>query len=409
MRIALIAAERRTATGDLRAQVPFAGRTVLEWQGEQAIEWGCERIVCLCEQPSGAVIDLQRRVEGDQIDFHAVRKSGHLASLIRPDDELVVMLDGLVMDRSAARELVHDVNGLRPAIATVPPSQAMAQHYPRDFERIDKERHWAGLMVMSASNIEAIAELPDDVEPLSILLRLALQSGVPCYAVAERLLSEDKWVLADRSEVLAAHERELVDSSITNAETKNRLWAGPGVALACLLVRATALKGLDNGAGIAAGIAALLLASGIVLATLGHAALGLGVAALGGFSAKVSELWLLLIGRLWSGSPTHSRLAPSWIAFELGAAISVSAAFFRSDLVAISVVFPMLAFAVSCYLSVKMEGWLGTFWEDRGLHLLLLALAASVELLDEALAVFGFGALCCLLLRIVAEKPIRQS
>ena len=63
MRTALLAALKRTDTGELRAELMLAGRSVLAWQVALANDLACERIICLYDAPSEEVFALQREVE----------------------------------------------------------------------------------------------------------------------------------------------------------------------------------------------------------------------------------------------------------------------------------------------------------------------------------------------------------
>jgi len=73
MRTGLIAAVTRTATGELRAELPVAGRSVLAWQVALMRDLRVERILCLCEDVRGEVLRLQHEVEAGGGAFHALK------------------------------------------------------------------------------------------------------------------------------------------------------------------------------------------------------------------------------------------------------------------------------------------------------------------------------------------------
>jgi len=107
MRTGLIAAVTRTATGELRAELPVAGRSVLAWQVALMRDLGVERILCLCEDVRGEVLRLQHDVEAGGGAFHALKGFAALPALVRAEDDLIILRDGLVPDPLMARSLVE--------------------------------------------------------------------------------------------------------------------------------------------------------------------------------------------------------------------------------------------------------------------------------------------------------------
>lgn len=106
MRTGLIAALARTEEGTLRADLPLAGRSVLAWQVALLREFGAERIICLCEGTAGEVLRLQHEVESASAAFHALNGFAALPALVRAEDELIILRDGLVPDLALAREMI---------------------------------------------------------------------------------------------------------------------------------------------------------------------------------------------------------------------------------------------------------------------------------------------------------------
>ncbi|MBX9728897.1 MAG: hypothetical protein K2X31_08320, partial [Sphingopyxis sp.] len=107
MRIGLIAALRRSEDGTaLRAALPLAGRSVLAWQAALLQSLGVERVLCLVDAPMGAVLDLQHELEARGVQFHALKGFAALPALVRAEDDLIVLADGLVPDAALVRELL---------------------------------------------------------------------------------------------------------------------------------------------------------------------------------------------------------------------------------------------------------------------------------------------------------------
>lgn len=399
MRTALLAAVKRTATGELRAELELGGRSVLAWQVELVRSLGCERIVCLCEAPQGEVLALQKRVESEGGAFHAIRSNIQLASLVRADDELLMILDGLIADRSTVITLTgfegKSGGGLAKGIATIPSGHPLAKAHPEDFERIDRDRHWGGLALMRASHVHKIADLPPDSEPMSLLLRLGLQARVEGQPVPPDALDSGRWMLATDEDALVEGELALVESSAAVP-----LWSGPGRALAATIAQQIAPRWLGNGSEISALVAVLLLVGGVALAAIGVGPWGLGVAALGAFSAGLSQTWGSLRAALWSENRgERMRLFLALLTDLLATAVLVLANALSAPSLSV-LALPLLAIGLAHYLGGGGEGGaLSAFWRDRSLHLVVFAIAAGFGLLSEAIALFALGALAQLLLR----------
>ena len=171
LRTALLSAVERSEDGTPRAFLELGGRTILVWQADLAISLGCERIVCLAQGPTPELLELQQELEEKGLSFQLIRGSLQLVSLLSADQDILVLADGLVFDR----ELAHAAIGDKRGIAALPAEEGIAA----GFERIDANRAWAGLLVARANIVERLADMPPDVDTISLILRLALQAGVP--------------------------------------------------------------------------------------------------------------------------------------------------------------------------------------------------------------------------------------
>ena len=394
MRTALIAADQRTDTGALRAGLLLAGRSVLEWQVELAQTLGCERIICLCEAPGAAVLDVQKQVEAAGGDFHALRGTLKLVGLVRADDELVMLRDGLVIDPALALELACEGDALRKGVLTLPASHVLAEDHPEDFERIDRDRSWAGLAIMGAGQVQKLADLPPDGDVMSLLLRLALQARVECRELPLSVAESDGWMLATGTEALARRERALIDASAAQSA-----WTGPGRALAATTVRRIAPRWLESGVEVSAIGTVLLMVSGFALAAMGYGTAGLGLAALAALGGAFAESWARLRSALWpKARGGHVR---AWIGLFVDLAsvgvLTVALATNTDQLPILAL--PAITIGLARYCGSVGEGKIAVFWRDRALHLAMLAITAPFGLLGEALALFGLGAIAQLLMR----------
>lgn len=398
MPTALVSATKRTGSGALRAELVLAGRSVLARQIDLARALGCERIVCLCEVPGAEVIARQREVETAGLAFHAVRGHLQLPGLVRADDEVLVLLDGLVVEPVVGRELALAGNGLRQTIATLATAHPLSASHPGDFERIDRERHWAGLAVIGGRQVHDLADLPPDGEAVSLLVRLALQARIECREVPARHLENDRWLIATDDEAMGRLSDRMVDSGLPA-----RVWTGPSQSLAAGLVRSLGPRRMARGAETGAVVAGVLLTLAIVLAGFGYSAAGLGIAALGLFAASVASVFARLRHHL-APTTASSPLGKALASNELGnlalllATVAVMFALERRINPLNSLAIPVLAMGLGWLSGRACTGRAKAFWRDSPLHLAILAAASLFGMLEEGVILFALGALLHLML-----------
>jgi hypothetical protein len=396
MRIGLIAALRHSEEGSLRAALPLAGRSVIAWQAALLQTLGCERVLCLAETPGGTVLELQHMLEGAGAQFHALRGLAAIPALVRAEDDLVILADGLVPEPAVVRTLVGgegDTPLLR-MVATIPADHPLAAAHPEDFERIDATRHWGGMLVMRGAPAQRLAEFPADADAVSLLLRLALQAGTPTRELAARELVPETWLLAESEAAVAQHEGALIAAAAPPAD-----WRAPGTALAMAAVRAAVPRGLEQGPVIAGGAALVLWLSGVMAAAFGFGATGLALAGLGAFAAQVSRSIAALAARLRreaGGARAGTVLASA------GDVLAGVTLWF--GLAPFPAVQPLAALGPVAYALARLaaragQGALAAAASDRASVLLALALAAAFGLLPQALACLALGLCAALLLR----------
>ena len=73
MRVGLIAMLRASEDGTLRGCLPLAGRSVIAWQAALLQSLAVERVLCLTEATTGDIIALQQDLEGQGVQFHALK------------------------------------------------------------------------------------------------------------------------------------------------------------------------------------------------------------------------------------------------------------------------------------------------------------------------------------------------
>lgn len=397
MRIGLIAALRRSDDGTgLRAALPLAGRSVLAWQAALLRSLGVERVLCLVDVPTSEVIDLQHGLEAQGVQFHALRGFAALPALVRAEDDLIVLADGLVPDAALVHALLggNEAARLTRAVATIPAAHPLAAAHPEDFERIDAARHWAGVLAMRGAPVQQLADFPADADAIALLLRLALQAGTPPRDLAACEAGPEDWLLATTAEVLAQHERALIARFAPAPDPR-----APTRALAAALVQALVPGRLGQGSRVAGGLALAALLAGVLASAAGLAATGLLLAALGAFAAEAARGFSSIAARL-RREPAEPRYGAM-----LGALADLTAGGIVWLALAPPPAWQPLAVLgpVVMGLSRLLTGTGGTALavaaSDRAGLLLLLALAAAIGLLPETLACLALGLVAALLLR----------
>jgi hypothetical protein len=394
MRIALISALKRTETGELRAELVLAGRSILAWQVDFLAAVGAERVICLCHAVEGEVLRLQHKVEATGAAYHALTGFAALAALVRAEDDLLILGDGLLPDPLLSRELVKVDAAWRRSVICLPADHAMVNGAPNDFERIDAARHWAGLLVMRGAPVQHLATFPDDADAVSLLLRLALQAHTPCHDLGLSQLELGTWVLADSTGVLATHERGLMARAVRPYDFR-----APMIALADMLVGALAPRGLRHGTAAAGSLALALALGGVVAAALGAAAVGLGLAAAAAFSGTIAAGYAGLAQRLQRRSGTIPGEAAFRVALDALAALALW--FVLAPLPewsALAICGPLLIGLARLAAWEDAKVALSALWRDRASLLGVLTIAAFAGFVSEATALLAATALCALLL-----------
>ncbi|OBV12529.1 hypothetical protein [Erythrobacter dokdonensis] len=392
MRTALVAALRHSSDGTLRAGLSLAGRTVLARQVDLLRELGCERILCLCEKVDAVVLQVQADVEASGGTFEALSGFLRLPALVRAEDELVILADGILPDLAPAHAL-FSAPPLR-FVAALPPTSPLVMRYPQDFERIDAEHHWAGLLAMRGAPVQHLADFPPDSDAISLLLRLALQAGTPFRELPATADAPGQWLLADDSAMVAEQERALIIAATGSSD-----WRAPATALARIAARRTPPQALEQRSLVAACCGALLLVAGAGLAGWGTPAWGMALASGGAlamtFAGALGRLRQRLVGKR-SGFVTGERAG---VAIDILAALAVLLALApwpqAEPLAVLGPVTIGLARLLNRWAPSSRLGPLA----ERPVLLTLFALAAGFGLLAKATALVALFLLFGLLLR----------
>jgi len=264
---ALIAAYQEDDEGGLRALLPLAGQTLIEYQARCAAAVEASPIVVIVERVPASLQEAFERLRADGISVVAVSDPREAASRFEPGAMLLLLGDGVV----PTPELIAQIAGAdEPAIATVPDDPGHSE-----FERIDAQARWAGVALIEGQLLASTAAMLGDWDLQSTLLRRALQNGAVRVALDD---DSGEPLLVDGAEQLTGFEDAMIAASRgARRDFASRYLFAPLEDLATRHLMATAIRpawllwlalGLTLGAGLAflkgwplAGVVLLLLSA----------------------------------------------------------------------------------------------------------------------------------------------------
>ena len=198
---ALIGAYQEDDTGGLRALLPLAGRTLLEYQARCASAAGTAPIVVVVERVPQALHDAFERLRLDGIGVFPVSDVNEAVSRFEAGSSILLIGDGIAPPVDLVTGLVAESE---PAVATVRDDELH-----EIFERIDAESRWAGVAVVDAHLLGSTAAMLGDWDLQSTLLRRAIQEGARRVSIG----AGDEPLLVETAEELVDFQRHLVRTS----------------------------------------------------------------------------------------------------------------------------------------------------------------------------------------------------
>ncbi len=199
---ALIGAYQEDDSGGLRALIPLAGRTLLEYQVRCAAAAAAAPIVIVVERVPQALQDAFERLRLDGIGVFPVSDVHEAVSRFEAGAMILLIGDAIAPPADLIARLAEEPE---PAVATVPDDETHEA-----FERIDAETRWAGVALVDARTLGSTAAMLGDWDLQSTLLRRTIQDG------ALRLPASGDGaepLLVERAEQLDGFQRRLVAGS----------------------------------------------------------------------------------------------------------------------------------------------------------------------------------------------------
>jgi hypothetical protein len=199
---ALIAAYQEDDSGGLRALLPLAGRTLLEYQVRCASAAGAVPVVVVVERVPQLLQDSFERLRLDGISVFPVSDINEAVSRFEAGSTVLLIGDGVVPPAELVAQLAADAE---PVVATVPDDE---DH--QGFERIDGHSRWAGVALVDARLLGSTAAMLGDWDLQSTLLRRALQDGATRMGVSSEL---GQPLLVESGDQLGGFQNALIAAS----------------------------------------------------------------------------------------------------------------------------------------------------------------------------------------------------
>jgi hypothetical protein len=199
---ALIGAYQGDDSGALRALLPLAGRTLVEYQARCAAAAGAAPIVVIVERVPQALQDAFERLRLDSIGVFPVSEINEAISRFEAGSPILLIGDGVAPPVELVTRITEQADS---AVAVVPDDE---QH--QAYERIDAGSRWAGVAMVDAHLLGSTAAMLGDWDIQSTLLRRAIQEGALRIQAAD---AGGEPLLAESADQLADFQRGLIHAS----------------------------------------------------------------------------------------------------------------------------------------------------------------------------------------------------
>jgi hypothetical protein len=218
---------------ELRALASILGQSLLERQGQNAIAVGAKKILIRVSHIAPELLQISDRLRNRDVQVEFVRTIAEIAAHVAPADRVLVVADGLYASQSHYAAVAKVSGGNGAVMATTESS------FTRALERIDAQHRWAGLALLNGAWLPALADMPDDWDASSILLRHAVQSGaqrLPCEAA---LFDQGQMMVVSTKVMAHDMENALLGTTVAQAQgtAQSLLWAPLAQLVGAPLVR----------------------------------------------------------------------------------------------------------------------------------------------------------------------------
>lgn len=364
--------------GTLVATLPFGGMTLLEYQIRLLVGAGAEKILIAVGKMTPPLLTAVNRAARKHPMVEVVRSAEEAAEKFEHGSRVLVMADGLVttdpvMDRMAAE-------GGEALLVTDDADS------PAAIERLDMRDSWAGIARISVAQLGQIAQMPEDYDFQSALLRVASQSS------AEHVPLTAGWLKGGHSVERSAEGLAARNTGLLAVLTERRVdWADRWVFTRIARAVLPELVGRNVGGWAVMIVAGLL--SLLSLTAIGLDWVGIGVA--GSLTAAAALATGSAMAAL-RGEELRGR-ALEWAILGLFGAVALLCGWVEHAQLFSWTPMVFAGFGVAAQVliervQVRHRRW----WASPSAHLLLLtpfALAGFTEYGLAGIAVYAFATL----------------
>ena len=179
MKIALISLAKDDLDGHGPiALLPMFAGSLLDLQIDAAQRFGCEKFIFHCPVTHGALLQKIDAMKQQGLDAEYVRSPSDLVQYASEQDNIIYIADGILPNA----EIVEQLSGPQQELLF---TVLHADEY-QEFERIDLNQRWLGIVSLNAARLTAMIDIPDDWEIGSALLRTAAQTDCPRAIISDR-------------------------------------------------------------------------------------------------------------------------------------------------------------------------------------------------------------------------------
>ena len=374
--------------------VLVGGRTIAEHQLDIALDFGCDRIICLVNGLDPQLVTLQHRAERAGRLFHTVTAPRELSALVTANDEIIMLTEGLLADRERALTMLETGTG----IFVQPVELGLAA----GFERLDINNASAGMIRVPGRLIEGLTQLSTDYDVCSALTRIALQDGTPMREVPAESRSGLNWQMIASDRDAVAIEQDWLAQQLGQAPPQS---LGNWLARQGVLNFGPSLLHAGNGSAIMLGamIAAMALALG--MASLNWSAPGFIGCGIAWIFYRIARLLRRIEQPAvqMEGARFDYTRALGWLFDAQLVLLAVWNTDGQATVTFLEHLFIPVIFLLLIRLLPQLHTMLASAWlSDRTVLCLLFALFAALGLLSWAMAL---GAVMLAGLAIFATRP----
>jgi hypothetical protein len=189
----------------LRALMPLAGATLVEQQARRAAAAGATHILLLVEEVPPELAAAVQRLRQDGLAV-GMAEGIDIAADALAEQTVLLVADACLADAGTMRALAGFPV---PAVATLPDLPEYSRH-----ERIDASVRWAGMALIDGRRVGETATMLGSWDPVSTLLRRAVQEGamrLPVDETPPMLLVDPASLASAEAAIVAAARRPAGD------------------------------------------------------------------------------------------------------------------------------------------------------------------------------------------------------